>query len=132
MIKFLVHVSNSFKYTVLQVELDPVTNPAGGTSYRINRSTYEKSTRRSYSRKYWKIPSVYRRHNHLISSDLVFDTRAEADLNADRVLRDRIRAEIEQKKKERDRIDVQIFDLSNVNTNYKGKFLNMLPEDPQP
>ena len=132
MIKFSVHVSNSFKYTVLQVELDPVNNATGGTDYRLDRATYDKAGHRGYSRKYWKIPSVYRRRNYVISSSIVFDTRAEADLNADRVLRDRIREEIEQKKKERDRIDVQIFDLSNVNTNYKGKFLNMLPEDPQP
>ncbi len=132
MIKYLVHISNSFKYTVLQMELEPVTNATGGTDYRLNRATYDGATSRSYSRKYWKIPSVYRRRNGLISASIVFDTRAEADLNADRVLRDRIRFEIEQKKKERDRIDVQIFDLSNVSTNYKGKFLNMLPEDPQP
>lgn len=132
MIKFLVHVSNSFKCIVLQVELEPVTNTAGGTSYRLDRATYDKAGHRGYSRKYWKIPLIYRRRNYLISSDIAFDTRAEADLNADRVMRDKIRFEIEQKKKERDRIDCQICDLSNVTTNYKGKFLNMLPEDPQP
>ncbi len=132
MIKFLVHISNSFKYTVLQVELEPVVSQTGVTQYRFDRATYDKAGSRGYSRKYWKIPSIYRRRNHIISGDIVFDTRADADTNAGRVLGDRIRFEIEQKKKERDRIDVQIYDLHNVSINYKGKFLNMLPEDPQP